>query len=548
MKRYILALILVLLLTFTLIGNCTWLSGYDQRIKLTIDNTKIDSALSDFPVTVFFTSAQGEEIFAEFDADSDYMKCAFTASDGTTQLYAEKELFGINKSQYPSAQSDTYVKSTTKYGTDYWAYFATDPAKSLTGAWLGNSWLTESLTNQRFHIDLGSTKIITKIYYENAHDSGSWSDTGAQNFTFWGSNTGAGTFDDLVYANDEGWTQLTISQSTFDQHTASNVADPKYITVTNTTAYRYYAFKFADNHGSVNFMGVRRIELQASEAIYHVKVTSVASGADTDIYYYYDNDHADNTTYIGAINTTAGGHVWDANFKAVYHMVDATTSTVVDSTSNNNDGTKKGVDEPVEATGKVGQAQEFDYSDDYIQMGDVLDVGASDFTIEALVERDTATTAAHDIFTKYWGVDGERSYMFYALADDTLSLITSSDGSDASVAGSDGTVDTSYHYCAVSKSSTTASFYIDGTASGSGTAKASCHNNVNYACIGTQRKSDGSVGNFMDGEIDEVRVSFTARNAAWIKATYNTLWDSLLTYGSEETSAEDNTVFFGTNF
>jgi len=59
-----------------------WLSGYDKRIKLTIDHTKVDDTLSDFPVTVFFTSTQGEEIFTEFDADSDYMKCAFTSSDG----------------------------------------------------------------------------------------------------------------------------------------------------------------------------------------------------------------------------------------------------------------------------------------------------------------------------------------------------------------------------------------------------------------------------------------------------------------------------------
>jgi len=59
-KKLILPLILILLLTFTLVGNCAWLTGYDQRIKLTIDNTKVDSALSDFPVTIFFTSTQAE--------------------------------------------------------------------------------------------------------------------------------------------------------------------------------------------------------------------------------------------------------------------------------------------------------------------------------------------------------------------------------------------------------------------------------------------------------------------------------------------------------
>jgi len=175
----------------------------------------------------------------------------------------------IIPSQYPPAQSDTYVKATTKANTDYWPYFATDPAKSLTGhpgtgAWFSGS---GSVTNQRFHIDLGSAKILKRIYYENVHDNGGTTTKGVKNFTFWGSNTGAGSFDDLVYANDEGWTQLTTSQATFDIHSAANEADPKYITVTNTTAYRYYAFKFADNYGDASYMGVRRIELQTGGEI-----------------------------------------------------------------------------------------------------------------------------------------------------------------------------------------------------------------------------------------------------------------------------------------
>jgi hypothetical protein len=165
-------------------------------------------------------------------------------------------------SVYPPAHSDTYVKATTKYSTSFWPYYATDPAKSLTGAWGSNAWGTPDYTvsNQRFHIDLGSSKKITKIYYENGHDSGSMTAAGAQNFTFWGSNA-AGSFADLTYATDTGWTQLTTFQDHFEQHVALDQADPQYITVTNATAYRYYAFKFANNYGEI-VMAVRRIELQ----------------------------------------------------------------------------------------------------------------------------------------------------------------------------------------------------------------------------------------------------------------------------------------------
>lgn len=167
------------------------------------------------------------------------------------------------KSVYPVAQSDTYVKSTTKYDTDYWAYYATDPTKSLTGSAVSNSWasVSGSYTNQRFHIDLGSGKMVKRIYYENYQHGGAATDQGSKTFTFWGSNT-ASNFADLVYANNGTWVQITPAQSTFDQHIAADQTDPKYILVTNTTNYRYYAFKFADGWGSTNIMGLRRVELQ----------------------------------------------------------------------------------------------------------------------------------------------------------------------------------------------------------------------------------------------------------------------------------------------
>jgi hypothetical protein len=172
-------------------------------------------------------------------------------------------------SQYPTAQNDTYVKSTTKFSTSYWAYYATDPTKSLVDSWTNNQWVSAngSGTNQRFHIDLGSSKIIRRIYYENSHTSGSDTDRGAKDFTLWGSND-ADSFAELAYGTDTGWTQLTTAQSTLDQHASANALDPKYILITNAIPYRYYAFKFATAWASVTYMGVRRIELQTEDGFY----------------------------------------------------------------------------------------------------------------------------------------------------------------------------------------------------------------------------------------------------------------------------------------
>lgn len=173
-------------------------------------------------------------------------------------------------SQYPTAQSATYVKSTTDSGASFLAHLATDPTKSLTGTRAGTSWASDSdgvpdcSTNQRFHIDLGSGKIIRRIYYENGHHFGLSSDQGGKNFTFWGSNS-ATAFAELIYATDTDWTQLTIDDSQLDQHAASDVVDPKYSVVTNTISYRYYALKIADNWGGSNFQNIRRIVLQTED-------------------------------------------------------------------------------------------------------------------------------------------------------------------------------------------------------------------------------------------------------------------------------------------
>lgn len=167
-------------------------------------------------------------------------------------------------SEYPPAHNSTYVKATNYYATYFLPHFATNPELTITGSSLYNAWVTDgATTNQRFHIDLGSAKIIRRVYYENYHNSGIEYDRAAKNFTMQGSNDN-GAFSTLTYATDTNWTGLTIDDTQFDQHVALDQADPKYIYVTNTTAYRYYAFKIADCWGG-SYLGLRRIVLQTED-------------------------------------------------------------------------------------------------------------------------------------------------------------------------------------------------------------------------------------------------------------------------------------------
>ena len=168
--------------------------------------------------------------------------------------------------QYPPAYSPAYVKATSEFNGTLAPHLATDPSLLLTGTQVDRQWDTTwgTKTNQRFHIDLGEEKLISRIYYQNGHISGSYTDRGAKTFTLWGSNNPT-SFNTLTYATDTGWTQIdTLSVTTFDQHAASNASDPKYITVNAEAKYRYYAFKIADNWGG-SLMSIRHIELQITE-------------------------------------------------------------------------------------------------------------------------------------------------------------------------------------------------------------------------------------------------------------------------------------------
>ena len=62
-----------------------WLTGWDKRIKITIDQTDIDADLTNFPILVYLSSSSGRfsddvtAVFTEVGANS--KKIAVTTSD-----------------------------------------------------------------------------------------------------------------------------------------------------------------------------------------------------------------------------------------------------------------------------------------------------------------------------------------------------------------------------------------------------------------------------------------------------------------------------------
>lgn len=126
----------------------------------------------------------------------------------------------------------------------------------------------------------------------------------------------------------------------------------------------------------------------------YFKASNIYTSYDTDFYIYYGNTSATES------NTA---NVWDGNYKLVYHMNDnPNSSTVQDSTVENNDGAKEGAVKPTEVEGKVGRAQDFDGVSGYISKTSFsnIPVGSSDRTIELWARPRTTATNMNAIS---WG-------------------------------------------------------------------------------------------------------------------------------------------------
>jgi len=153
-----------------------------------------------------------------------------------------------------------------------------------------------------------------------------------------------------------------------------------------------------------------------SEAWFWVRLPEVSSSDDTYFFMYYDNK------FCGSGENAEA--VWDSDFVMVQHMNDETTSTILDSTSNDNDGTKKAANEPIEADGQIGKAQDFDGADDKITISNSASLkGFTELTVTCWIKA-SAFTGTHRIvlfegydadpfgFNIHLGPDSDRVYSY----------------------------------------------------------------------------------------------------------------------------------------
>jgi hypothetical protein len=244
----------------------------------------------------------------------------------------------------------------------------------------------------------------------------------------------------------------------------------------------------------------------------HVKVPAVSSSVNTVIYVWYNNPSA--TGY--ARNAAYGSdNVWDSHFKFVAHL----GASVDDSTSNAVSGTNYGTtDDSVTYIG-VSSRKFVRSSSQYIDYLDTVKIsGDVDITTEFIgrISSSPALTWA------FLGKDAS-SYYMEILASDIVQFGIYI-GSDWELIVSDAALSiNTWAYFAATRtaSDNTSRMLKDGVAQASTDTSSTIAVSTDHFMIGAEW--EGTPDRYLDGYVEEVRVSDSVRANAWIQATYNSL-------------------------
>ena len=268
------------------------------------------------------------------------------------------------------------------------------------------------------------------------------------------------------------------------------------------------------------------------------------AGVDNIFYLYYDSTHADNSVHVGVVGSTPAKNVWDALYKEVLHLPDGADTGHVTGSVTGTSYSKKAANEPLEVTGKVGEAQQFDGTDDYINLGTPGFTTDQEGTIEAVI-KPTAAAGAILSFSKpstgavdeiYFRVETTYRIEFVAVLNSVLSVDI--------YTGNNVLANNVWNHVAVRSDGSTLEILKDGvvqSVGGSGNSGqwfGDAVTDADTVTLGLIRRNSSATSRFA-GIIDELRVSDSKRSDAWLKATYYACWDQLITFSIEGTDQVD---------
>ena len=356
--------------------------------------------------------------------------------------------------------------------------------------------------------------------------------------------SGQKTFAADEYATWSNWRYVyLITTSSFAVVTVS--------TVTNFPVLLRFNPKNFDGLGSTSNSGadIRFAKTDGTHLPYAIETwTNYGTTNDTaEVWVLVDTIHPNDTTKLimywnnsGAVDSSASETVFSTsnNFRGTYHFTES-SGTLYDASNAGFDGSRNG--NVTRVAGRVGYGQSFDGTGDYVDMGDCMNPWAGAFTLSGWVKRGS-TGSTQTIFAKSNGGNPSIPYG-WALIFNTGNLLhffTASGGTNwgdnwtFNFTSSLSITDANWHHfaCVINRSNdANCKMYIDGAdvTGGNNGDISTVGNVVNTVAARIGTESDGEYG--FNGSLDESRIAFTDRSAAWVKLCYqNQRWDGTNDY------------------
>ncbi len=246
-----------------------------------------------------------------------------------------------------------------------------------------------------------------------------------------------------------------------------------------------------------------------------INILSLSSSEDTNLWMYYGNSDSGNQENIE--------DTWDSNYVMVQHLNEQ-TGTLLDSTSNNNDGINDNA--TFNSSAKIDGAYDFDGIENNIDVG-TFDVVGSGLTIsiwfnaESFSEN-TICTSGLRLISKATGPESSNHFWMIAPADYgdmfRYRLKTENTGVSNLIVATGGLSTETWYNVVATYDGSHMRVYNDGIELGNKTQTGAVSTDSNVSVwIGSNPPNDYRV---FDGVIDEVQISNIARSEDWINLSY----------------------------
>ena len=482
-------------------------TNWTYRKKITIANAQVSANLTDFPIYLDLSDL-GTDFFSNVNIGGGDIRV--TKADGVTELARElvsidNELVSTNSSNWDSG-ADTI--ETVPASTDGEIFFTVKDDKNFGANYFVGGFSAEAeipltgFSTINFGI-YGSPNASLQVYENGtqAHNTGSSLAVGDIVSVNRNGSTGVITY------KLNGTTFYTSTTTTTDElkgdFTGYNSADY----ISNIRLYDGTKTFYPSFDNLVNMTHSQIGEL-------HFLGDALDSTTDTEFYIYYGNaavsDYAVTDTY-------GRNNVWDTNFLAVYHLNEAPSATVIDSTGNA-DGTANTMDYTDLITAQVGNGLSFDGNSDYVGMADKADFSGN-FTISQWVNPAQTQLQYSNIIRKHaannggWGIEQNSTntnqyYCFYVTNTNTFQ------GNPITTTLTHST----WQKFDCILNGTTLKHLVNNSQTATGTVTGVPASTVSEFVIG---KWSNNTARYFNGSLDEIRLSDIARTDDWLSTEYN---------------------------